>query len=76
MNPTEHDRIYGLISHLPHITAAALVNASDLDDMKFAGKGFIDTSRLASGPADVWTDVLMTNDRNIILGLDRLIGQL
>jgi prephenate dehydrogenase len=76
MNPVKHDRIYGLISHLPHITAAALVNASDLKDMKFAGKGFIDTSRLASGPADVWTDVLLTNDRNIILGLDRLIRQI
>jgi prephenate dehydrogenase len=76
MNPAKHDRVYGLISHLPHITAAALVNANDLEDMKFAGKGFIDTSRLASGPVDVWTDVLVTNDRNIILGLDRLIRQL
>jgi prephenate dehydrogenase len=76
MNPVKHDRIYGLISHLPHITAAALVNASDFEDMKYAGKGFIDTSRLASGPADVWTDVLLTNDRNIVLGLDRLIQHL
>jgi prephenate dehydrogenase len=76
MNPVKHDRIYGLISHLPHITAAALVNASDFEDMKYAGKGFIDTSRLASGPADVWTDVLLTNNRNIILGLERLTRQL
>jgi prephenate dehydrogenase len=76
LNPTTHDRIYGLISHLPHITAAALVNAGDFEDMKYAGKGFIDTSRLASGPVDVWTDVLMTNDRNIIVGLERLIRQL
>jgi prephenate dehydrogenase len=76
MNPGKHDRIYGLISHLPHITAAALVNASELEDMKFAGKGFIDTSRLASGPTDVWTDVLLTNNQNIILGLERLMRQL
>lgn len=76
LNPNKHDRIYGLISHLPHITSAALVNASDIEDMKYAGKGFIDTSRLASGPADVWTDVLLTNHRNIIAGLDRLIRQL
>jgi prephenate dehydrogenase len=76
LNPAMHDRIYGLISHLPHITAAALVNASDFEDMKYAGKGFIDTSRLASGPTDVWTDVLLTNNRNIISGLERLIRQL
>jgi prephenate dehydrogenase len=76
LSPIKHDRIYGLISHLPHITAVALVNSSEFEDMKFAGKGFIDTSRLASGPADVWTDVLLTNHRNIVLGLDRLIRQI
>jgi prephenate dehydrogenase len=44
--------------------------------MKFAGRGFIDTSRLASGPADVWTDILLTNSYNITPGIDRLIRQL
>jgi len=70
------DRIYGLISHLSHITAVALVNANDFEDMKFSGRGFIDTSRLASGPADVWTDILLTNSCNITPGIDRLIRQL
>jgi len=76
LNPIKHDRIYGLISHLSHIAAVALVNASDFEDMKFAGRGFIDTSRLASGPADVWTDILLTNSYNITPGIDRLIRQL
>jgi prephenate dehydrogenase len=74
--PAKHDKIYGLISHLPHIAAAAIVNASDFEDMKFAGKGFIDTSRVASSPADVWTDILLTNSRNITRGIDRLTRQL
>ncbi len=74
--PVKHDKIYGFISHLPHITAAAIVNASDFEDMKFAGKGFIDTSRVASSPADVWTDILLTNSRNITRGIDRLTRQL
>ena len=76
LNPTQHDRIFGLISHLPHVAAAALVNASDMEDMKFAGKGFIDTSRIASGPADVWMDIVLTNHKTIALGIDRLIRQL
>jgi prephenate dehydrogenase len=44
--------------------------------MKFAGKGFIDTSRIASGPANIWTDVLMTNTKNISTGIDRVIEEL
>lgn len=76
MSPKEHDRILGLISHLPHILAAALVNASSCEDMTFAGKGFIDTSRIASGPADIWTDILLTNPANIVKGIDKLQRQL
>lgn len=76
LNPTKHDRIFGLISHLPHVAAAALVNASDSEEMKFAGKGFIDTSRIASGPADVWMDIVLTNHKTIALGIERLVRQL
>ncbi len=76
MSPQQHDRILGLISHLPHVLAAALVNASSFEDMTFAGKGFIDTSRIASGPADIWTDILLTNPANIVKGIDKLQRQL
>ncbi|MHC4678519.1 MAG: prephenate dehydrogenase [Planctomycetota bacterium] len=76
MTPAQHDRIFANISHLPHITAAALVNASTQADLIFAGKGFIDTSRIASGPANIWADVLLTNAGNTIRGIDRVIAQL
>lgn len=76
MTPAQHDKIFANVSHLPHITAAALVNASREADLKFAGKGFIDTSRIASGPPNIWADVLMTNAGNAIRGIDRLIAQL
>ncbi|MBN2511537.1 MAG: prephenate dehydrogenase/arogenate dehydrogenase family protein [Sedimentisphaerales bacterium] len=74
--PKKHDQIFALISHLPHVLAAALINGSDFEDMKFAGKGFIDTSRIASGPADVWMDIVLTNHHNITLGIDQLVRQL
>ncbi len=76
MGPTEHDRVFANISHLPHITAAALINASRASELKFAGKGFIDTSRIASGPANIWADVLATNAKNSIKGIDRIIAEL
>jgi len=44
--------------------------------MKFAGKGFLDSTRIASGPSTVWTDVLLGNGPNIAAGLDRVIAEL
>jgi prephenate dehydrogenase len=76
MTPQLHDRIFSDISHIPHVVAAALINANDCETMKFAGKGFIDTSRIASGPANIWTDVLMTNTKNVGRGIDRVIAEL
>lgn len=76
MSPDEHDRVYANISHLPHVIAAGLVNASDDEDMKFAGKGFLDSTRISSGPASIWTDVLLANRENIAAGLDRTIAEL
>jgi prephenate dehydrogenase len=76
MDPAEHDRVFANISHLPHLMAASLVNASDRDDMKLAGKGFLDSTRIASGDSTVWTDVLLANDANLIAGIDRVMAEL
>lgn len=76
MNPEEHDRVFANISHLPHILAASLVNASDPEDMRFAGKGFLDSTRIASGPSGIWTDVLLANGENIVQGIDRVLVEL
>ncbi len=76
MAPAEHDRIFANISHLPHVTAAALINANNVKELKFAGKGFIDTSRIASGPANIWADVLLTNTNNTIRSIDKIIAEL
>jgi prephenate dehydrogenase len=76
MSPVEHDRVFANISHLPHVMAAGLVNASAEDEMLFAGKGFLDSTRIASGPPSVWTDVLLANRANIADGIDRAIAEL
>jgi prephenate dehydrogenase len=76
MKPTEHDRVFANVSHLPHVMAVALVNANRSGDMTFAGKGFMDTSRIASGPANVWADVLLTNANNTAKAIDKVIVEL
>jgi prephenate dehydrogenase len=76
MSPAEHDKVFANVSHLPHITAAALVNANDNDQLKYAGKGFMDTSRVASSPANIWVDILLANAGNCAKGIDRLKKEL
>ena len=76
MTPAEHDKIFAYVSHLPHLTAAALINTTSTEQLKFAGRGFIDTSRIASGPANIWADVLLTNPNNTARGIDKIIAEL
>lgn len=66
MKADAHDRCTALISHLPHIGAAALVNLlvylhDQENSIKLAGGGFRDTTRIASSNADMWADICMTN---------------
>jgi len=76
MTPDEHDKVFAGISHVPHIVAAALINANSSETLKFAGKGFMDSSRIASGPANIWADVLLTNANNTVRGIDKIIAEL
>ena len=59
----KHDRCAAIISHIPHLAAAALVillnrAGDDLDScLKLIGGGFKDTTRIASSNADMWADI-------------------
>lgn len=71
----KHDRCAAIISHVPHLTAAALVillnrAGDDLEScLKLIGGGFKDTTRIASSNADMWADVCMTNGAEISANL-------
>ncbi|RGS72155.1 prephenate dehydrogenase/arogenate dehydrogenase family protein [Mitsuokella sp. AF21-1AC] len=74
----QHDRCASVISHVPHVTAAALVtllNRSGDDRescIKLIGGGFKDTTRIASSNADMWADICMTNGDAIASDLKNL----
>lgn len=78
----KHDYITGVISHLPHIIAATLVNfvkASDSADemMKnLAAGGFKDITRIASSSPTMWQHVCLKNGDNIVNILDKYIEML
>ena len=74
----KHDRCASVISHVPHVTAAALVtllnrSGDDMDScIKLIGGGFKDTTRIASSNADMWADICMTNSEAIVGNLKTL----
>ena len=84
LDTRKHDRCASLISHVPHITAAALVTLlaenpeDDEDSLKLAGGGFKDTTRIASSNADMWADICMTNGAAIeahLVQMQQILGK-
>ncbi|MBC8015020.1 MAG: prephenate dehydrogenase/arogenate dehydrogenase family protein [Sporomusaceae bacterium] len=83
MNIADHDQCGAIISHVPHVAAAALVNLlalyPDLEDkFKLVGGGFRDTTRIASSDADMWADICLTNAQPItdsLLHLQTLLDE-
>jgi prephenate dehydrogenase len=71
MSPQEHDRRICDVSHLPHAIAAALVAMQGDDALPLAGKGFLDTTRIAGGDGALWRDILQDNRDNLIDALVR-----
>ena len=69
MSSESHDNLLGMTSHLPHMLAFSLVNY--LVDQNptasiYAGGGFKDFSRIASGDAVMWRDICLQNKDQII----------
>lgn len=86
MQAGHHDRAVARISHMPHIMAAlaarnALPGDVPLPDLqRLAASGFRDTTRVCSGAAGMWADILWENDvairqvlTNCVNDLHRLI---
>lgn len=79
MNPAEHDEIVGWVSHLPHITATSLMNSLSKKNKKWmnlSGNGLKDTTRIACGNPDMWTQIISGNKDNLIEGINTLVSQL
>lgn len=63
LDAEEHDRAVARISHFPHAMAVltAEVGLSLGDPLRLAGGGFRDTSRVASGDAAMWAEIMIEN---------------
>jgi len=80
MTPELHDRLVGAVSHLPQLTASALMHvvgrlAGDAG-LEIAGSGLLDSTRLAASPPAIWKDIAATNEDVLHDALTELIHTL
>ncbi|MEO6753937.1 MAG: prephenate dehydrogenase/arogenate dehydrogenase family protein, partial [Chthoniobacteraceae bacterium] len=76
---SEHDECVALVSHLPHLLAASLVNTvASHNEHAFSvvGPGFRDTTRVAAGPPAMWREILRENSAAVLPAIDALIANL
>ena len=76
----EHDAMVAVISHVPHMTASALMElasrrAAGRDELiRLAAGGFRDSTRIAAGSPSLWTGIALDNAGPIADALGELIG--
>jgi prephenate dehydrogenase len=76
MQPSEHDFSAGVISHLPHIVASALVlEAKEFQEdhphiAQLAAGGFRDITRIASSDPFMWRDITLHNRVSLLSLID------
>jgi prephenate dehydrogenase len=76
MTPAEHDRRLARASHATQVVASALAAAQTGDSISSAGRGLLDTTRLAGSDAALWVDVLLSNRKAVSAELKRVIAEL
>ena len=80
MNGATHDTMVASLSHLPQLTVSVLMavigKTIGSEGLALAGRGLIDTTRLASSPPDIWKDICATNGDEIRVALDLLVEKL
>lgn len=80
--PQRHDQLLAGISHLPHLTASALMQtlsrhlAAPTELGSLAGGGLRDTTRIAAADPDLWKQIFTENAPNLVQCLDQYIAVL
>lgn len=82
LRPERHDELVAVVSHVPHLAAAALMNLADQRAeehaalLRLAAGGFRDMTRIASGNPAIWLDICAENKVAIVEVLDGLVSSL
>ena len=83
MSAEQHDKIFSITSHLPHLIAYNLVKSAQdfekkekYDLIQFSAGGLRDFSRIAASNEIMWRDIFFNNHSNISAAIDLFIKNL
>ncbi|MGA2472442.1 MAG: prephenate dehydrogenase [Acidimicrobiales bacterium] len=82
LSPSDHDRLVAVVSHVPHLVAATLMNAASAGAeqdgalLRLAAGGFRDMTRVAAGHPGIWLEICAENASPIVDALDALVRDL
>jgi prephenate dehydrogenase len=82
LSPEQHDALVAVVSHVPHLTAATLMNLADHKAekhaalLRLAAGGFRDMTRIAAGQPAIWPDICADNAAAIVDAFDILLADL
>ena len=77
-----HDEVVAVVSHVPHLTAGALMRIADdhsqehLPLLRLAAGGFRDMTRIAAGHPGIWPDICIDNSDAILRVIDEVVRSL
>ncbi|OGU47312.1 MAG: hypothetical protein A3H45_05640 [Ignavibacteria bacterium RIFCSPLOWO2_02_FULL_55_14] len=77
-----HDRVAAVVSHLPQLTAVALMNVAGKRDrvaarhLAMAAGGFRDMTRIASSPFGMWRDILQDNRKEVRSAMRLMVDEM
>ena len=83
MNADQHDQIFAITSHLPHLIAYNLIltatnfkSSNKNNILKFSAGGLRDFSRIAASNEVMWRDIFFNNKINMLRVIDLFIKNL
>ena len=83
MNAKEHDKIFAITSHLPHLIAYNLIKTAQDSQkiekrnlIKYSAGGLRDFSRTAASNEIMWRDIFFYNSDNMIISINKFIKNL
>jgi prephenate dehydrogenase len=81
MAAAKHDRMFALVSHLPHLLSfTAVGNIAGYPDaaqlFQHIGGGFRDLTRIAGSSPEMWRDICIANRDPLLAALDGYLSDL
>ena len=83
MDVDQHDKIFAITSHLPHLiaynlilTATTFKTSNKNNILKFSAGGLRDFSRIAASNEIMWRDIFFNNKENMLKAIDLFIKNL